>query len=114
MLANPVSVSLVTHELKISLFSFYRVIITTQYQQRNTVVVDGKPGLIFEGITFVFALVLNSELNAFREVLLTHQSDEVDKKEGDVESDCYHYGGEDDDDDEQIVMTRKVFRATQR
>ena len=62
----------------------------------------------------MFALVLNSELNAFREVLLTHQSDEVEKKEGDVESDCYHYGGEDDDDDEQIVMTRKVFRATQR
>ena len=50
--------------------------------------VDGKLGLISEGVTFVmkqmttgivaFALVLNSELNAFREVLLTHQSDEVD------------------------------------
>ena len=59
---------------------------------------DGKPGLISEGITFVmkhmaaviiaFAPVLNSELNAFREVLVTHQSDEVDREEGDVEGDA--------------------------
>lgn len=58
---------------------------------------------------FVFVLVLNSELNVFCEVLFIYQFDEVDKKEGDVESDCYYYGGEDDDDDEQIVMMRKVF-----
>ena len=46
------------------------------------------------------APVLNSELNVFREVLLTHQSDDVDSEKGDAEGDGYHYGDGDDDDDE--------------
>ena len=47
-----------------------------------------------------FAPVFNCELNAFREVLLTHQSDEVESEEGDVEGDGYHDGDGDDDDEE--------------
>lgn len=72
--------------------------------------VDGKLALISKGITFVmkqmaagivaFAPVFNCELNGFREVLLTHQSDEVDSEEGDVEGDGYH--GDGDDDDEEL------------
>ena len=49
-----------------------------------------------------FAPVFNCELNAFREVLLTHQSDEVDSEEGDVEGDGYHDGDGDDDYDEEL------------
>ena len=72
--------------------------------------VDGKLGLISQGITFVmkqlaagiaaFAPVFNCELNAFREVLLTHQSDKVEFEEEDVEGDSYHDGDGDDDDEE--------------
>ena len=73
--------------------------------------VDGRLGLISEGITFVmkqmaagivaFAPVFNCELNAFREVLLTQQSEEVDSEE-DIEVDGYHDGDGDDDDEEFI------------
>jgi len=73
-------------------------------------VVDGNLGLIPEGITFVmkqmapgivaFAPVFNCELNTFHEVLLTHQSDEVDSEEGDVEGHGYHDGDGDADDEE--------------
>ena len=63
---------------------------------------------ISEGITFVmkqmtagivaFASVFNCELNAFREVLLTHPTDQVDSEEGDIEGDGYHDGDGNDEE----------------
>lgn len=71
--------------------------------------VDGKLALISEGIAFVvkqvaagivaFAPVLNCELKCFREVLLTHQSDEVESDE-----ECVNDDGDGDDDGDNEVL----------
>ena len=73
--------------------------------------IEGKLALITEGIAFVmkqiaagivaFAPVLNCELNAFREVLLTNQSDEVES-DGEDTVDDGDYEGDDCSDEENV------------
>lgn len=84
--------------------------------------IAGKLSLISEGIAFVmkqvaagivaFAPVLNCELDSFREVLLTHQCDEVESDEECVDDD--DEGDGDDGGDNEILECNEEDSTTWR